>query len=227
MDLLMPEITSTQQNLIQKHLELLIEANKVTNLTRITSKEEARILHIEDSLVAVPELSAAPDGLYGDLGTGGGYPGIPLAIVSGRTTVLVDSVGKKTAVLDRIVQDLGLQERISTYTGRIEELAFERRGAFSVLTARALTQLPSLLELAAPLLCLGGRLISYKANISEEELSAAKALEEKLGMKLVSDRSLLLSDGVTHRRILVFEKIAEPTVKLPRRNGMAQKKPLK
>lgn len=227
MDLLMSEITSTQQNLIQKHLELLIEANKVTNLTRITSKEEARILHIEDSLVAVPELSAAPDGLYGDLGTGGGYPGIPLAIVSGRTTVLVDSVGKKTAVLDRIVQDLGLQKRISTYTGRIEELAFERGGAFSVLTARALTQLPSLLELAAPLLCLGGRLISYKANISDEELSAAKALEGKLGMKLASDRSLLLSDRATHRRILVFEKIAESTVKLPRRNGMAQKKPLK
>lgn len=223
----MPEIPSIQQNLIQKHLELLIEANKVTNLTRITSKEEARILHIEDSLVAAPELSAAPDGLYGDLGTGGGYPGIPLAIVSGRTTMLIDSVGKKTAVLDRIVQDLGLQERISTYTGRIEELALERRGAFSVLTARALTQLPSLLELAAPLLCLGGRLISYKANIGDEELSAAKVLEGKLGMKLVADRSLLLSDGVTHRRILVFEKVAEPTVKLPRRNGMAQKKPLK
>lgn len=223
----MPEITHAQQNLMKKHLDLLIEANKVTNLTRITSEEEARVLHVEDSLVAVPELSDAPEGLYGDLGTGGGYPGIPLAIVSGRETVLVDSVGKKTAVLDQIVQDLGLQERVSTYTGRIEELALERCGAFSVLTARALTQLPSLLELAVPLLCLGGRLISYKANISDEELSAARALEGKLGMKLVSDRFLLLSDGVTSRRIFVFEKVAEPTVKLPRRNGMAQKKPLK
>lgn len=223
----MPTLSSAQQELIDQHLSLIIEANKVTNLTRITSESEARILHVEDSLVALPELCDAPEGLYGDLGTGGGFPGIPLAIASGRETVLVDSVGKKIAILGQVVHELGLDDSVTTYAGRIEELALNRPGAFSVLTARALTQLPSLVELASPLLCLGGRLVSYKANIEDEELDAAIALEGKVGMKLVSDRSLFLSDGVTKRRILVFEKIAEPTVKLPRRNGMAQKRPLK
>lgn len=219
--------TPAQQKLIDEHLLRLIEANKVTNLTRITSEEEARILHIEDSLVALSEIQDAPEGLYGDLGTGGGYPGIPLAIVSGRETLLVDSVGKKTAVLDKIIASLEMQGQVSTYTGRIEELALEKGGQFSVLTARALTQLPSLVELASPLLRLGGRLVSYKANIEEDELTAACSLKDKVGMKLIGDRSLLLSDGKTNRRILVFEKVSEPTVKLPRRNGMAQKRPLK
>lgn len=223
----MPTLSSAQQELIDQHLSLIIEANKVTNLTRITSESEARILHVEDSLVAFSEVCDAPEGLYGDLGTGGGFPGIPLAIASGRETVLVDSVGKKIAILGQVVHELGLGDSVTTYTGRIEELALNRPGAFSVLTARALTQLPSLVELASPLLRLGGRLVSYKANIEDEELDAAIALKGKVGMKLVSDRSLFLSDGITKRRVLVFEKVAEPTVKLPRRNGMAQKRPLK
>lgn len=223
----MPTLSSAQQELIDQHLSLIIEANKVTNLTRITSESEARILHVEDSLVALSEVCDAPEGLYGDLGTGGGFPGIPLAIASGRETVLVDSVGKKIAILGQVVHELGLDDSVTTYAGRIEELALDRPGVFSVLTARALTQLPSLVELASPLLRLGGRLISYKANIEDEELDAAIALKGKVGMKLVSDRSLFLSDGVTKRRVIVFEKIAEPTVKLPRRNGMAQKRPLK
>lgn len=216
----------TKEDLINQHLDLVIEANKITNITRITSIEEARVLHIEDSLVGLPELQAAPEGLYGDLGTGAGYPGIPLAIMSGRQTVLVDSVKKKTDILDKIASELGLSEQVSTYTGRIEDLAKDYPKEFSVLTARALSKLGSLMELACPCLRMGGQLICYKARVEDEELQHAIELEKKLGMKLVSDRELLLSDGETQRRIIVFEKVAKPKIMLPRRVGMAQRKPL-
>ena len=81
-------------DLLRRHLELVIEANKTTNITRIESMEEGMVLHVEDSLVGLPELEAAPAGRYADLGSGAGYPGIPLAVETGRETLLVDSVGK-------------------------------------------------------------------------------------------------------------------------------------
>lgn len=215
-----------QDQLIQRHLQLIIEANKITNLTRIDSVEDGMLLHVEDSLTGLPEIQAAPEGLYGDLGTGGGFPGVPLAIATGRETILVDSVGKKTKVLDGVIQELGLAGRVSTYHGRIEDLSVDYRFRFSVLTARALSQLSILMELASPCLKMGGQLICYKANVSEEELAHAVELEKKLGLKLVSDRSFLLSDDQTARRILVFEKFAKPKLSLPRKVGFAQKKPL-
>lgn len=222
-----PDLTIEQQQLLDLHLELVLEENKLSNLTRITDPLAGRILHIEDSLFGYPEFFRAPSGLYADLGTGGGFPGIPLAIVSGRETVLVDSVSKKIQALRRIVGQLGLSDRITTFAGRAEELALERPNSFAVITARALSSLPSLLELAAPLLQLGGQLICYKAHVDDDELEQSKALEGKLGMKLVSIREGFLSDETTMRTIIVFEKTHDPQVSLPRRPGMAQKRPYK
>lgn len=219
--------TVEQQMLLDRHLELVLDENRISNLTRITDQDQGRLLHIEDSLVGLPELMAAPKGRYGDLGTGGGFPGIPLAIMTGRETVLVDSVAKKTAALDRIIGELGIEDEVRTFTGRAEELALEQPNSFAVLTARALSSLPSLLELASPLLQPGGYFISYKAAVDENELAQSEALENRLGMKLRSVREGVLSDGKTPRSILLYEKVGEPEVKLPRRPGMAQKRPYK
>ena len=146
----MDHLDEQTRDQLDRYLELILEANKGINLTRIDSLEQARILHIEDSLSALTELSAAPEGLYGDLGSGGGFPGIPLAIASGRQTVLVDSVQKKMRALESVIAELGLSDQVSTYAGRIEDLSIERKAEFSVLTARALSRLDSLLELASP-----------------------------------------------------------------------------
>ncbi len=216
-----------QRKLLDLHLKLVLKENEVSNLTRIVDLEQGQLLHVEDSLFGLPEFITAPQGRYGDLGTGGGFPGLPLAIMSGRETILIDSVAKKTHALDRIIDHLELGSRVSTYTGRAEELAQQRPASFSVLTARALSSLPSLLELAVPLLHQGGQLICYKASIDSDEIEQCELLEEKLGMKMVSKREDTLSDGETHRAILVFEKVAEPMVDLPRRPGMAQKRPYK
>lgn len=218
---------SERQRLLDAYLDRILEINQTTNLTRITSGEEARLLHIEDSLLGLPEMNDSPDGLYGDLGSGGGFPGVPLALYTGRPTVLVDSVKKKMALVGGVLDNLGLSGQITTYDGRIEDLALERKGQFSVLTARALSRLVSLLELSAPLLKQGGRLICYKADIQEDEIAEARAVEGMLGMKLVSSRETLLSDNATKRTLLVYEKMGRPRIKLPRRVGMAQKNPLK
>lgn len=209
--------------LLKRHLELVIEANKTTNITRISTWEEGMLLHVEDSLIGLHELGAAPDGWLADIGSGAGYPGIPLAIESGRKTLLADSVGKKTAILESIVEELGL-DNIDVYTGRIEDLARDKPSAFAAVTARALAQLSVLMELASPMLRKGGRLICYKANVSDDELQHALSLQEQFGMKKVSDRTVTLEENC--RRIICFEKTGRPKVKLPRKTGMAQKRPL-
>ena len=117
-------------SLMQRYLDSILEANKVTNLTRITDGEQARLLHIEDSLVGLPEVDEAPAGLYGDLGSGGGFPGVPLALATGRKTLLVDSVKKKMAIVQSALDDLSLSEQISTSSERIEDLPLEYKEKF-------------------------------------------------------------------------------------------------
>lgn len=214
-------------SLMQRYLDSILEANKVTNLTRITDGEQARLLHIEDSLVGLPEVNEAPTGLYGDLGSGGGFPGVPLALATGRKTLLVDSVKKKMAIVQSALDDLSLSEQISTSSERIEDLPLEYKEKFAVLTARALSKLVSLIELASPLLKKGGRLVCYKAQLSSEELEEALAVQDLIGMKMISQREICLSDGETTRTIVVFEKIGKSRIKLPRRIGLAQKQPLR
>ncbi len=220
------QVSQEDIELLDRYLKFFIEKNKEINLTRITSLDEGYLLHLEDSLTVLPEIHDAPNGLYGDLGTGGGFPGVPLAVVSNRKTVLIDSTTKKIQAVREVVNKAGIERDIEFCDCRIEEIPSEFKNSFSVLTARALSALASLLELAVPLLTIGGQLICLKAAIDDEEINRAVVLEEKLGMKLIKDRKLLLSDSETQRRILVFEKYKEPEIALPRRTGMAQKKPL-
>ncbi len=214
------------ERLINEYLSLILEANKNINLTGITSEKDAYLLHVEDSLAALEEFNCAPTGLYVDLGSGAGFPGVPLSIRTGRETLLVDSSKKKMLKVDSILRQLDLYPQIKTCSERIETLAKEMPNGFSVATARALSQLASLLELASPLLEKGGLLICYKAQISPDETKQAQNIESLVGMRLISERKFMLSDGNTHRNILVFEKYDEPQIVLPRRLGMAQKHPL-
>lgn len=210
---------------MREYLKKVLEANESINLTRVTDNQDAILLHLEDSLAVLEELEKAPEGLYADLGSGGGFPGVPLALASQRQTILVDSIKKKMAVVEQILSDMSLSDQISTYEKRIEELAAEQPEAFSVLTARALTSLPSLLELASPLLRQGGQLIALKSK--EEDEFDNPSLENRLGMRCISKRDYYLSDGESYRTVYVFEKYKNPEVKLPRRIGMAQKRPYK
>ena len=219
------KLTAEQESLLREHLSLVIEANKTTNITRIDTWDSGWLLHVEDSLVGVEEVTSAPTGALADLGSGAGFPGIPLAITTGRDITLVESVGKKASLLREFIAKLGCESQIKVYSGRAEQLAAEQPEGFAVITARALSSLPSLMELASPLLMQGGNLICYKSSEIEDELAAALPIQEKLAMHYVGKRDVVLSDAETKRSIVVFKKEGQPLVKLPRREGQAQRKP--
>ena len=218
-------VSDEQEDKLLAYLRGIMEVNKNINLTRILSEESGIVLHIEDSLAALPYIENAPSGVYVDLGTGGGFPGVPVHIMSGRKTVLVDSVQKKLRAIEPVIRSIGIEDGVSYYAGRIEDLARKHRGEFAIATARALTSLPALLELSSPLLIKGGRLICFKAQPSAEELHDADYVASLVGLELVKDESFLLSDE-SQRRFLVYEKVGKGKIKLPRNIGMAQKHPL-
>jgi 16S rRNA (guanine527-N7)-methyltransferase len=219
-------ITEEQMKLLIAHLEYVVETNKQLNLTSITDLETGFMLHILDSLTALPEINAAPVGELVDIGTGGGFPGIPLAILTGRATTLIEATTKKTLALNRFIEENALEGILRALPRRAEEVALELPNVYSVATARALSSLPSIMELAAPLLKLNGVLVAYKGNLLDEELEKAYLLEKTLGLSVKSLRSLVLPDGETTRTLVALEKFTESKIKLPRRNGQAQRHPL-
>ena len=182
------------------------------------------LLHIEDSLSCLEEFKSQ-DGEFLDIGTGGGFPGVPLAIASGRTGVLIDSVQKKAKAVQDMIEQLDLENQIQARGIRSEELALEDGERFTTVVARAVSSLPVVMELATPLLTLDGELISLRGR--EDELAQEKidSVAEKLGLEMISKRHIYISE-VYERTIYVFKKVSQPTIKLPRRNGMAQKRPL-
>ena len=218
--------TREQWAVLRRHLDLVIERNQRLNLTRITSWDEAVCLHIVDSLLLQDAFAKAPAGAFVDIGTGAGYPGIPLAIVTGRKGTLVDSVGKKAQAVQEFVHELGLEEQLRVESDRIEELARRERGRYAVVTARAVAQTGVLVEYAAPLLKNGGRLVVAKAHPSKEELAQGDRVAKICGMKRVSRETYELPKGLGHREVISYERVRNPSVRLPRAIGMAQHQPL-
>lgn len=209
-----------------RHLDFVLEVNQSLNLTAITEPDDALRLHLIDSLTALPEVSLAPIGRLGDIGTGAGFPGLELGIATGRETLLVDSVRKKTDAIQRFLLQEDLDSWISVSALRAEELARQNREQFAVVTARALSSLPSLVELAAPLLLQGGRLVAMKGNLDESEMDRAHRVASMVGMRLETRRSLVLPLGGETRELIVFSRFGSPRVEIPRREGLAQRRPL-
>lgn len=220
------ELGEEQIRLLAAHLALVIEKNKVLNLTRIADPEEGAYLHVVDSLLLRGALDAAPAGSLMDVGTGAGFPGIPLAVATGRTAQLVDSVRKKVAAVEEFVRELGLAPQVQAVAARVEELGRTQRGRYAVVCARAVAQTNVLVEYAAPLLRKGGRLVVAKARPTEDEVSYAQRAAKVCGMRFVSRETFELPQGRGHREVLSYERVGNPSIKLPRAVGLAKKQPL-
>ncbi len=220
------DLSDYQVELIENHLSHILFWNTKINLTSITDVAAAEVLHIEDSLTGLRFVNKAIEGKLVDIGSGGGFPGIPLSIASCRETSLVEARTKKIQVLNEFIKNSSLEKQINTISKRAEELAVESNNSFSVVTARALSTLPVVMELASPLLTKSGTLIAYKGNLPKDETDSAKKLQETLGLSITEVKPITLSDGVSSRTLVVFEKTGDPLISLPRRVGMAQKKPL-
>lgn len=207
------------------HLKFLFEENGKVNLTRICTYEKAIPLHIEDSLSVLSEIGDVRGRLL-DIGTGGGFPGLPLAVASGKEFTLLDSVRKKAAATKRIVGKLGLLENVHICDVRSEELALEAGGAFDAVVMRAVSGLAVCEELAAPLLEMGGKLLVMKSEIFDGEEEAGRKVADILRFSCLGKRERVIGEEKARREIFVFRKEGEPDIKLPRRPGMAAKKPL-
>ena len=211
-----------------RHLDLVIEANKSVNLTRITSVRDGINLHIVDSLLYIAADLSMRDsrGRLLDIGTGAGYPGIPIDICSSVNVTMIDSVGKKVRALQSFVDELGLDSKSECIKSRAEELAQQQSGSFEYVTARAVAQLSTLIEYATPFLVKSGKAIFSKGRMSDDEIEQAQITAKICGMKLVSRKTFELPDESGHRELLTYVRERDSKVNLPRRNGLAKSEPL-
>ena len=205
------------------HARRVLEVNEVMNLTSIPEAEFVP-LHILDSLSALPFISGEPEGPFADLGSGAGYPGITLAVMTGRPVSLVESVRKKAAFLERVCTELCLEATVHPI--RAEELALMQGQRFGIVVARALSALPSLVELAAPLLSPGGVLLCMKGKADPVELERGDVAARLCGLQRERTEAVCVPRVEAERTIVLYRRVAAPRVPLPRRNGLAQRQPL-
>ena len=207
-------------------MELSLEWNQKINVTAIKTPEEFLNKNIIDSLTLMsrPELSKALRIM--DLGTGGGFPGLPLALANpDKQFVLMDSVGKKLTVVSSIAAELGMTN-VETVHARAEDLARDKayRESFDLVVSRAVAALPSLCEYCLPFVKKGGHFIAYKTETALEELSAAKSAIAKLGGKAEE----CAADGIEgsgHIFVCISKVSGTPAV-YPRKAGLPTKQPL-
>lgn len=204
---------------------LLLERNQVMNLTAITEPRDVAALHLLDSLALVGLAGLERQSVV-DVGTGAGFPGVPLAIaVPGLHVTLLDSLGKRVDFLQESCGALGLGN-VRCVHGRAEEFALKHREGFDVAVSRAVAALPVLCELCLPMVKVGGRFLAMKSSHTEEEISQAKAGISLLGGRItaVKDYGIPTTD-VTHR-LIVVEKLSPTPRKYPRRFAQIKKQPL-
>ncbi len=205
------------------YLDLLLEANAQFNLTRITNPDEVEIRLIGDSLALGPLIPRKARTLL-DIGSGGGVPGMPIAIAFPRVAVtLMDATGKKVRFLSETAAVIGARN-VNAIQGRAEELAREpdHRERYDVVTARAVARLATLVELSLPFLRLGGRAILPKGSAAGEELHEAEYAIRTLGGRAEP----ILESPVEGTRVVVIDKVRPTPSEFPRRTGIPNKTPL-
>ncbi len=222
------QLTEKQKQQFDKFYELLVEWNKVMNLTGITEYEEVNEKHFVDSVALVKAVSLNKKQNLIDVGTGAGFPGIPLKIVFPHLKVtLLDSLNKRIKFLDTVIEELGL-EHIETIHGRAEDFAKQAdyREQYDICVSRAVANLATLSEYCIPYVKIGGLFIPYKSGEIEEELSHSEKAITILGGKLDQVIKFELPGSEIGRSFVKIEKIKSTAKKYPRKAGLPSKEPL-
>ena len=214
--------------LLEQFVDFFVEKNKTINLTKINSRNEFLIKHILDSLLIDKYIEINPGARVADLGTGGGLPGIPLAILNPKTVfTLIDSVQKKIKCVEEFISQLELNN-INCLSDRLEAIGQDKkyREQFDLVIARAIAPLPVLLELALPLVKKGGLFIAMKGPGYKEEINEAANALKQLRIGLPKVEKYELPEGIGTHYLLMFRK-NKPTPSIyPRRTGIPNKNPL-
>jgi 16S rRNA (guanine527-N7)-methyltransferase len=219
------KLSAEQTEQFSIFLRELQSLNASFNLTAITNTEEIILKHFIDSLTVIAHIPVSATTLL-DLGSGGGFPGLPIKIIKpDLEVILLEANGKKVAFHQHIISMLRLSKITSIYS-RAEDLGHDEffRGRFDVVTARAVARFPTLYEYALPFLKVGGILIAQKTS-SEEELAQGEQALKELGGAIQHIVPVTIS-GLEHRHIVIIKKISETPEKYPRRTGVPTKRPL-
>lgn len=219
-------INDEQIKSFEKYMNLLLEWNEKINLTAITQPKEVKLKHFVDSLTVLKYIN--DDDKVIDIGTGAGFPGIPLKIMNKNTKItLLDSLNKRINFLNIVIEKLDLSN-IQAIHGRAEEIARNKlyREKYDVAVSRAVANLSTLIEYMLPFVKIGGKCICMKgANVNEELERAQNAIKE-LGGEIERVDNFYLSDNDNERNIIVIKKIKKTKSKYPRKAGTPSKEPL-
>lgn len=222
------DLSDVQREQLTVYYEMLAEKNKVMNLTAITEFEDVLEKHFLDSISVAQFIDLSGALTLIDVGTGAGFPGLPLKIMFPNLNVtLADSLKKRILFLDEVIGTLRL-DGISTVHGRAEDLARQPdyRECYDLCVSRAVANLSSLSEYCLPFVKQGGRFISYKSNEIEEELFAAKKAIDVLGGRLEQVIPFQLADTQIGRSFVVISKEKKTPKAYPRKAGTPSKNPL-
>ena len=221
-------LNEIQKKQFISYYEILVEWNKVMNLTGITEYEEVNEKHFVDSLSIVKAIDINKVESIIDIGTGAGFPGIPLKIAFPHLkVVLLDSLNKRIKFLDTVIDELGLNG-IKTIHGRAEDFAKreEYREKFDLCVSRAVANLATLSEYCIPYVKKEGLFVPYKSGEIEEELEQSKKAVHVLGAKIKDVVKFQLPGSEIGRSFIVINKIQNTAKKYPRKAGLPSKEPI-
>ena len=218
------EITDEMNRRFEKYYHTLVETNKVLNLTAIVEEEDVLYKHFLDSVLPIHFFKK--NATVVDVGSGAGFPGIPIKIVrTDLKMVLVDSLNKRINFLNNTIELLGLNE-ISAIHSRAEEFAKQHREKFDYVTARAVAPLNTLAEYLLPLVKVGGYAVIYKSTKLEEEIKEAQNALKVLGGKVEIVKNFTVKEMDLERNVLIVKKIKQTPSKYPRDKNKPKLSPL-
>ena len=229
LSLLGVSLTERQFTQFDQFYELLIEWNKVMNLTGITEYEEVNEKHFIDSLSIVKVVDINKINTVIDVGTGAGFPGIPMKIAFPHLKItLLDSLNKRIKFLNTVIEELGLKD-IHTIHGRAEDYArqSEYREQYDLCVSRAVANLSTLSEYCIPYVRISGMFVPYKSGEIDEEVKAAQTAIKVLGGTQKEVVKFQLPGSDIGRSFVKIEKIKATGKKFPRKSGMPSKEPIK
>ena len=220
------ELTDSQLNAFETYYDMLIDRNKVMNLTAITEFDEVMDKHFLDSVYLFRSIKLEADYKLVDIGTGAGFPGIPLKIVFPELKItLLDSLNKRVGFLNDLIEELNLND-IEAIHGRAEDIArnMAYRASYDIAVSRAVANLSTLSEYCLPFVKIGGKFVSYKSGDCADEVDNAKAAIHLLGGKINKIDEFSYSNN--SRSFIVIDKVMNTSNKYPRKAGLPSKKPL-